>query len=261
MIGSTLSIQPDTLIECTVIRPTRRLSDFVTGLSSRRLTLLPSANTSNSIRSLDSSSSSIRKKRVRFGSILEEKHEYPAAASLTHKSDLWYPMGELQESVAADIDSLHFYQYQQRFQAPGEASEPEPDSDELSTTVEQRGLEFYMEDQIHRRHSVRHYVHMVIMKSRQSPTAKRFSLVKGSSNVSTSSTDSVTRYSLQFTAHAKDVAFRQAMEDEVDARRIYLADGTVQSSTDFAAKSTESLKRKAMEATAGPRSSITAMSA
>ncbi|CAB9525379.1 expressed unknown protein [Seminavis robusta] len=205
---STVHKQTGDIVDKTMVVPTRRLSELVTGISARSLSVLR----------LEGSTT----KRVRFASMKEERHEYPAAVNLVDSTEeLWYSMHDIQAAIAEDADAIR--------------QQEEAKSGEDTLQVEPRGLEFYTGDQTQRAQAVTRYIRTIISKTHQNTKFSTQKLIMtGGKNgyvMEGDSNGSISRYSFQVTASAKDMAHRLAVEDELEARRIYLEDGVVASSS------------------------------
>jgi len=112
--------------------------------------------------------------------------------------------------------------------------------DRRNNKVYTRGLESHCDIQrVHRRGATQRYIRTVVRKSYENTSGggkcARMLLRQSSSYEKDEFADSLRRFSVQATSRDMEFAFRLACQDEVEARIVYLEDGTVKSAAAFAA--------------------------
>ena len=261
--------QPDLILEKTVIRPSRRLSNFIVRVESYRQNMI-------SLSSIDTSVLNDKKdseeKHVHFGKRTVNVY---ATANAFPKEELWYSEPELEHALKEDLTELRRANHQQMLSSRRliltkqcattirSTSNKRRRSRKTNTAmalkvkeVSTRGLEKYMRNtSIHHRRVSQIYVRSVVEQYQRDhePTTddyKRADNRQPSGHSTTPMHHHRRRSTSKTTDEAKEAAFRMASEDEVAARRIYLEDGIVLDSADFATKRRSYLRTKATMAAA-----------
>lgn len=234
------ALNADYLIDTTMIRSARRISKRIRR-PARRLSEVVSQLSQRSLNTSDNTKDT--KRRVRFDPSPPKTHEYESARSQISIASLWYSAKDCKAMVMEDLMEL--------VQA-GDAQ-----------TFHSRGMESLCDqERVNRRGATQRYIKTVVLKTHEEyKKNSRRNLLRQSGKVGSGFADSLRRYSIQVTSSDKDFAYRMACEDEVQARVVYLEEGTVKSATHFAAKSSSSIKARAARASPQVRRSFTTMAA